>query len=142
MQTRDFGVLEYFYFPSGIGLPSLILLGKLSTCVGLGIKQPSTFEKAKIPVSQIKALGITQARIPFELYVSVSKGGMSSGLWQSHLNDRICRISISGLEGSRNPIYLHRAIALNGVHSSPPGRASHKGTACRGKTFPSYQSVS
>lgn len=36
-------------------------------------------------------------------------------------------------------MYLHRAIALSSVASTPLGRASHEGIACHGKNFPSYQ---
>ena len=39
-------------------------------------------------------------------------------------------------DGGRNPVYSNRATAPSRVHSSPPGRDSHKGTSDHGKSLP------
>lgn len=44
--------------------------------MGWGSEQQATFEKAKLLVKQIKALGASQARLPFELDGSVTLKGM------------------------------------------------------------------
>lgn len=61
--------------------PLLILPHKKRANVGVGIKQQTTFEDAKIPVNQAKALGIPQAGPPFELDVSVTLEGVGQALW-------------------------------------------------------------
>ena len=48
--------------------------------MGLGIEQQATFEKTKILVKRIKALGISQAGLPLELHVSVILGDMGQAL--------------------------------------------------------------
>lgn len=45
-----------------------------------GSEQQISFEKTKILVKQMKALGITQAGLPFELAVSVTLDGMGWAL--------------------------------------------------------------
>ena len=44
---------------------------------GWGSEQQATFEKAKVLMKQIKALGISQAGLPFDLDVSVILEGVS-----------------------------------------------------------------
>lgn len=44
-------------------------------------------------------------------------------------------------EGNRKLIYNHRLVAPSNIHSTPPGRATHKGTTFHGENFPSYQGV-
>ena len=48
----------------------------------LGIRIASTFEKVKVLGRQIKALGISQAGLPFELDVSVTLEDVDWPLWQ------------------------------------------------------------
>lgn len=57
-------------------LPSHILPSKDWAGMGWGSEQQATFEKAKLLVKQIKALGASQARLPFELDGSVTLKGM------------------------------------------------------------------
>ena len=54
-----------------------------------GSEQQDTFEKADMLVKQIKALGICQAGILFELYLSVTLEGMSWTLWQRQQKERV-----------------------------------------------------
>lgn len=51
--------------------PFLISPGKERALVGLGKREQTAFEKAKILVKQVIVLGISQAGLPFELDVSV-----------------------------------------------------------------------
>lgn len=78
---RDFGVLEDFHSPPGIVRPPLISPGKQRTRVGLGIRAEATFEKVKVLVKQIKALGIFLAVLPFELDVSMTLERISWISW-------------------------------------------------------------
>ena len=57
--------------------------------MSLEIKISTTFEKAKILVKQIKALGFSQAGLPLELNASMSLEGMSWALWQRQQKERI-----------------------------------------------------
>lgn len=45
-------------------------------------EQQEAFEKAKLLMKQVKALGISQAWLPFELDVPVTPEGMGWTLWQ------------------------------------------------------------
>lgn len=62
--------MEDFYFLPGTLPPSLISPDEERT--HRGSEQQAAFEPTKIPVKQIKALGIFQAGLPFELDVSYS----------------------------------------------------------------------
>ena len=78
---RDFGVLEDFHSPPSIVRPPLISPGKQRTRVGLGIRTEATFEKVKVLVKRIIALGIFHAALPFELDVSVTLECISWTSW-------------------------------------------------------------
>lgn len=73
------------------------------------------------------------SRITIEVNVSMTTDYLGWALCQT--SEWVYRISLLGLEGGKNSIYAHRAIALSSVHSIPPGRTSHKGTAYHGKNF-------
>ena len=47
-----------------------------------GSEQQAAFEKAKILVKQIKALGISKAGLQFELNVPMTPEGIGGALWQ------------------------------------------------------------
>ena len=52
-------------------------------------EQQASFEQAKILEKQIKALGISQARLPFEIDVFVTPKGMECALRQRQQKERI-----------------------------------------------------
>lgn len=81
-------------------------------------------------MKQIKALGTSQAGLPFELDVSVIPEVVGLTLWQRQQKERLpLRFWSPVLERDRNKTYLHTAIAHSSVHSTPTGKASHEGTA-------------
>ena len=66
-----------FLLPTWHSAAIPILPGKERACMGHGSEQQATFEKAKVLMKQIKALGISQAGLPFDLDVSVILEGVS-----------------------------------------------------------------
>lgn len=54
-----------------------------------GLEKQAAFEKAKILVKQIKALGFFQAGLSFELDESFTPEGMGWALWQRQLKQRV-----------------------------------------------------
>lgn len=100
-------------------------------------EQQATFEKTKILVKQIKALGTSQAGLPSELddfdFIKYELGTVV----ETTEGESAPRILFPALEGSRNPTYSHRATGPSSVHSAPLGRASPGGTAYHGKNLPS-----
>lgn len=85
--------------------PSLILPSKERACKGLGIKAASTFEEAKVLLKQMKALSISPAGLAFELDGSGTVTETTEG-------ESAPRVLVLALEGGRNPIYPHRALAI------------------------------
>ena len=82
--------MEDFYSPPGTVPPSLISPGKDKAYMGLGITAAVLLEQQiilplrwkRIPARQIKALGTSQAGLPFELDVPIIPEGLSWALWQ------------------------------------------------------------
>lgn len=69
--------MEDFYSPSGTISLLLTLLGKERIYTGVGLEQQMAFEKTKILGTQMSALSISQAGLPFELDVSMTPEGMA-----------------------------------------------------------------
>ena len=70
-------------------------------------------------MKQIKALGISQTRLLFQLDVSLTLEAVVETIGES--TPRI-------LEGDRNLTDSHRATAPSSEHSNLPGTAAHKPT--------------
>lgn len=70
------------------------------------MEQEDPFEKAKILVKQISALGIFQAGLPFKLDVSVTLEDTGWALWQKRRTEAESapRILEPSLEVGRSPI--------------------------------------
>ena len=86
---------------------------------------------------QVKALGILQARLPFELGCASRRYGLgamaetievSLGFQCHHWKEQELDISC-------------RAPAPSSAYSTPPRGASHQGTVYRGQRFPGRQGV-
>lgn len=60
--------------------PSTTSPDKERARAGLGIKAANIFERTKVLVKQIKALGVSQAGLPFMLDVPVTPESMSQTL--------------------------------------------------------------
>lgn len=63
-----------------------------------GPEQQASFQKAKIPIKRIKALGISQAELPFELDVSVTADSMGWAIAKT--GESASRILVPALEGA------------------------------------------
>ena len=77
-------------------LPSTVL--KKGHTWDQGSEQQATCEKVKIPVKPIKALGMSQAELPFGLDMSMTPEGMGQAPWQRK-------------EGENAPLIVVRALA-------------------------------
>ena len=81
--------MEDFYSPPGTVPPSLVSPGKDKAYVRLGITEAVLLEQQiilplrwqKILVKQIKALGTSQAGLPFELDAPITPEALSWALW-------------------------------------------------------------
>lgn len=103
------------------------------------LEQQAPLKQAKTLVRQIKAPGISQARLPLELDVwksgEVGAAGMTGG-------QSTPRILLPSLEGESNPIHPLGITAPRIIHGAPPGSASHKGTTYEhGKNVSAFQGV-
>lgn len=76
-------------------------------------------------VKQIKALGTSQAGLPFELDMSVTIEGIVGTMAQTTEEENVPRIWVLVLEVEKSLIYFHRATAPSNVHNTSPGRTSH-----------------
>lgn len=76
-------------FPTWHSAGSSIPPGKESARVRAGIRERAAYEKAKIPVGQMKALGVPQAGLPLEFKVSVTLEGVGRALWQRQQTGRV-----------------------------------------------------
>lgn len=54
-----------------------------------GSEQQAAFVKTNILAKQIKALGVSHARLPFHLDVSVTPAGTGQALWQRQRKERV-----------------------------------------------------
>lgn len=101
---------------------SLLPLGKERTHVGLGLEQQATFEEAKIPGKQSKALSVSQAGPTFGLDVPETPEVMG---WAWRLRQQ--KVRVLALEVGTNPIYPPKGIGASSVHSAASGGASWDG---------------
>ena len=69
--------------------PSFVLSGKKGHVWDWEWEQQSTFEKTKILVKQTKALGISDAELPFELDVSAALEALGWVLQQTQQNEKV-----------------------------------------------------
>ena len=136
--------------------PSFALSGKKGHVWDWEWEQQSTFEKTKILVKQIKALGISDAELPFELDVSATPEALGWVLQQTQQNEKVSlgfwpqlwkwaetqyTHPIPNTHSLTHPQHTYSATAPDSVYSYPQGRIFHERTAYCDKNFPPYQRV-
>lgn len=86
---RGFWSLEASYsLPGTVPGPLYRPVKKVHVCER-GSESGAAYEKAKIPVGQMKALGVPQAGLPLEFKVSVTLEGVGRALWQRQQTGRV-----------------------------------------------------